>query len=174
MKLSKIVKQELELQNAPCYFWTDFTIVIDSLRANVKKFLMFPSNRLEKILIHSKLYDWNFEGTEVNPADKLNRGISAKLLAKDKAWFEGPQFLRLRCNKWRVVPQNLPPHVTDFTCFDFKSTSLTSTCADASEDQRRGIEMSPMFKLIAAFSSIYRLKLAAAWISRFNPLSIEF
>ena len=94
--------------------------------------------------------------------------MSAKLLAKDEAWFEGPQFLKLPCNKWPVVPQNLPPHATDFTCFDLKSTSLTSTCADASEDQRRGVEMLPMFKLIAAFSSLYRLKLAAAWFVRFK------
>ena len=92
VKLSKIVKQELELQNTPCLFSTDSTIVIHSPRANVKKFSIFPRNRLEKLLTHSKLYDWNFVGTKVNPADKLTRKMSAKLLAKDEAWFEGPSF----------------------------------------------------------------------------------
>ena len=71
IKLSKVLQQELGLQTVSCFFWTDSTVVIHSLRVNVKRFTLFPRNRLQRILFHSRVYDRNFEGTKANPADKL-------------------------------------------------------------------------------------------------------
>ena len=38
VKLSIVVKQELDLSRCPCFFWSDSTIVHQSLQANSKKF----------------------------------------------------------------------------------------------------------------------------------------
>ena len=66
--------RELEIPGAPCLFWTDSTIVLQSSRADVQRFSLYPRNRLQRILQHSKVHDWNFVGTKLNPADKLTRG----------------------------------------------------------------------------------------------------
>ena len=64
VKLSNTIKRELEIPDAPCLFWTDSTIVLQSLRADAKKFSLYPRNRLQRILQHSKVHDWNFVGTK--------------------------------------------------------------------------------------------------------------
>ena len=78
VKLSRLIRQELDFQNASCFFWTDSTIVFKNLRADTKKFTTFPRNRLQRILKYTKVYDRNFVGLKINPADKLTRGMSAK------------------------------------------------------------------------------------------------
>ena len=79
VKLSRLIRQELDLQSAPYS-----TIVLQSLRADTKKFSTFSRNRLQRILKYTKVYDWSFVGSKINPADKLTRGMSAKSLANDK------------------------------------------------------------------------------------------
>ena len=155
IKLSKVVKQELGLQTASCLFWTDSTVVIHSLRANVKRFTLFPRNRLQRILSHSRVYDWNFVGTKANPADKLTRGLSAKSLVKDKCWFEGPEFLKFSPDKWPVLPLNLSSSEVS-KCFESqKGTTLVTSTVQHSGGVAKTCEDSlPMFLLIANFSSL--------------------
>ena len=73
------------------------------MRADVKKFSLFPRNRLQQILKQTKVHVWNFVGTKINPADRLTRGTSAKSLSKDETWFEGPHFLKLPPEKWPAL-----------------------------------------------------------------------
>ena len=72
VKLSLMVKQELEVQDCPCFFWTDSCIVLHSLHADCKRFSLFPRNRLQRILSHTKVYDWGYINTKHNPADNLH------------------------------------------------------------------------------------------------------
>ena len=109
VKLSRLIRQELDLQSALCFFWTDSTIALQSLRADTKKFSTFPRNRLQRILKYTKVYDWSFVGSKINPADKLTRGKSAKSLANDKVWFKGPRFLYSSPDNWPVLPFEEPP-----------------------------------------------------------------
>ena len=44
-KLSRTIKQELNIPNCPVYFWTDSFIVLHSLHANCKRFSLFLRNR---------------------------------------------------------------------------------------------------------------------------------
>ena len=41
VQLAKFVRTELELHSCPCIYWTDSTIVLQSLRAESKKFPFF-------------------------------------------------------------------------------------------------------------------------------------
>ena len=86
-------------------------------RKNVKRCTLFLRNRMQRILSHSRAYDWNFVTTKANPADKLTQGLNAKLLVKDKCCFEGPEFLKLSPDKWPALPLNLPPSKV-LNCFE--------------------------------------------------------
>jgi len=117
IKLSRVIKQELDLLNCPCIYWTDSTIVLHSLRADCKRFSLFPRNRLQRILMHSKTYDWGYVNTKINPADKLTRGITAKRLVKDLNWLTGPNFLLSSPDKWPVGVSPMPTD-TVYQSFD--------------------------------------------------------
>ena len=97
----RMIKQELELPNeCPCFFSKDSMIVLQSLRAETKKFSIFPRNRLQRILSHTKVYDWFHVSSEENPADQASRGVSAKTLLKTGTWLNGPDFLRNTFEGW--------------------------------------------------------------------------
>ena len=117
VKLSRMVKQEMELFDCQSFFWTDFSIVLHSLHADCKRFSSFTRNRLQRILRHTKEYDWGYVGTKVNPADKLTRGMSTSALVKDSLWFAGPQFLLLTHDKW-PDGLSLKPTESVYRCYD--------------------------------------------------------
>ena len=102
--LSRVVKQELELDTCQCFFWTDSTIVIQSLHAQCKRFSLFPRNRLLRILKHTKVYDWKFVPSELNLADKASRGLTTKELLRNQTWFDGPVFLTSGPEDWPKPP----------------------------------------------------------------------
>ena len=89
--------------------------IVCTLTANV--FLLFTRNRLQRILRHTKVYDWGYVSTKVNPADKLTRGMSASALVKDSLRFAGPQFLLLTPDKW-PVGLTLKPTKSVYRCYD--------------------------------------------------------
>ena len=103
--LSRLVKQELDLHECRCFFRTDSTIVLHSLRADYKRFPIFPRNRLRRILKYSKIFDCNCVPSKLNPADKASRGLTAEDLLRDDVWFSGAGFLKDEPSKW---PETIP------------------------------------------------------------------
>ena len=99
-KLSRTIKQILDIPNYSVHFWTDSFIVLHSLHANCKRFSLLPRNRLQRILMHSKVYNWGYVSSKANPADKITRGLTAKVLVRDELWFNGPPFLQVPPNQW--------------------------------------------------------------------------
>ena len=75
-------------------------IVLQSLRADTKRFPLFPRNRIQRILKHSKIYDWNYVPSKHNPADLASRGVTAEELSLTKIWFSGPSFLEFSSDHW--------------------------------------------------------------------------
>ena len=168
VKLSRLMRQELDLQSAPCFLWTDSTIVLQSLRADNKKFSTFPRNRLQRILKYTKVYDWSVVGSKINPADKLTRGMSAKSLANDEVWFEGPRFLYCSTDNWPVLPFKEPPSDV-LEQYDLKEVSslIVTSCTNISVDIQSGKPFS-FASFIERFSDLYKLKLSTAWLERFK------
>ena len=93
VQLARVVRQELELGSCPSFFWTDSMIVLQSIRADTKRFPTFSRNRLQKIFTHTKIYDWRHVPTKMNPADQASRGANAETLNKSPSWLQGPDFL---------------------------------------------------------------------------------
>lgn len=162
VKLAKIVRTELELQECEVIYWTDSAIVLQSLHAASKNFPVFARNRLAQIQSNTCIYDWRHVPSRLNPADLASRGCTADVLIKCDKWFKGPEFLNKPHTEWPhefVVKQN------DDDCyrvFDrsntqvslFVKTPAQVTCATDS--------------FINYFSSFYRLKLAAAHFLRYK------
>ena len=182
IKLSLLVKRELELQSIPCFFWTDSTIVLQSLGADSKKFSLFPRNRLQRILAHSKVYEWGYVSSKVNPADVLSRGTTAKAFLKDTVWFAGPQFLYLSSDKWPIPPYQNSTSDSLFNSFDITNSTVTTSDYTSCAEENRVSECTNVFKtnsvvcndadsvglLIRHFSSYHRLKVATAWLLRYK------
>ena len=99
VKLSRKIKQELDIPNCPVFFWTDSFIVLHRLHANRKRFSLFSRNPLQRILMHSKVYNWGYVSSNANQADKITWGLTAKVLVRDELRFNGPPFLQPPLNQ---------------------------------------------------------------------------
>ena len=137
---------------------------------------------LHRILSHSKVHDWGFVSTKINPADKLTRGMTASALIKDDFWCSGRRFLQLSPDKWPIV---LKVKLTEevYRCYDLNvqknvetsfskgsclaSVSSPSPCCLHTGKQKSTL-LHPTCQLIVHFSSFYRLKLAVCWLNRFK------
>ena len=178
--LSRVVKQELELDSCQCFFWTDSTIVIQSLHAQCKRFSLFPRNRLLRILKHTKVNDWKFVPSELNPADKASRGLTTEELLRDKTRFDGPVFLSSSTEDWpkSPIPEKESEDVYAFYELTKKApqdkevNALSFNLASNTKILDSFIEFTPTTRFIACFSSLYCLKLATAWLLRFKDYLI--
>ena len=83
VRMSRMVKQELNFENCTCLFWTDSAIVLQSLHADSKNFPVFSRNRIAQILNHTSVHDWMHVPTDQNPADQASRGSTARALCKE-------------------------------------------------------------------------------------------
>ena len=84
-------------------FFTDSTTVLWWLRTS-KELDVFVGNRVCRILDGSDVSQWYHVSTKENPADLPTRGLSGRLLAKSRLWWEGPPFLQLPRNQWPKQP----------------------------------------------------------------------
>ena len=117
---------------------------------------------------YTKAYDWSFAGSKINPADKLTSGMSAKSLANDEVWFDGPRFLYSSPENWPVLPfKKLPFDVLEQ--YDLKEVSsfLVTSCTNISTDIQSGKPFS-FASFIERFSDLYKLKLSTAWLEKFK------
>ena len=58
VKLSKIIREELEIETDQVNYWTDSTTVLKCINNNSKRFHTFESNRLTVIHNGSSVSDW--------------------------------------------------------------------------------------------------------------------
>ena len=162
VNMFRMIKQELELPSeCPCFFWTDSMIVLQSLRAETKKFSIFPRNRLQRILSHTKVHDWFHVSSEENLADQASRGVSAKTLLKTGTWLNGPDFLR-NTSEERTVDVTRPDLYEKSIYKAYDLISQVKSFVSAAE------ELTGVDRLMAYFSSWHKLKISTAWMLRFK------
>ena len=158
VKLARMVKRELEIENCSCTYWTDSAIVLQSLYADSKKFPIFSRNRLDQILKHN---DWRHVPSAQNPANEASRGMTPKATLKSGMWLNGPKFLCLSQSKWPNLLENKSNSMMkSHAIFDLK-TSAVASFFSASYVKDIGLD-----RLIKYFSSYYKLKRACAWMLR--------
>ena len=121
------------------------------------------SRRLKFITKSTCTSNWRHVPSELNPADVLSRGCRSDKLMKTKSWLSGPEFLSESPDSWPCRFAETTLDVENVKAFDKKAASafLITEIID------------PVDKLIAYFSSWFKLKKATAWLLKFKTFLIN-
>ena len=158
VKMNQMLRKELCVELVPSIFWTDSSIVLLSLKNEPKRFPLFVSRRISMIAKNTCVSNWNHVPTKLNPADLLSRGARADSLARNKLWFEGPEFLAEGPSSWPNRFKGREIKEEEIKMFERKSAE----CFMINES------VPAVDKLISCFSNYYKLKRAVVWLSKFK------
>lgn len=92
VRLSKLLKEELDLTVDEEFFWADSTAALGFIKNSSVKFHMFVANRVAEIRRTTNPSQWHHVAGKANPADLASRGCTLTALNKSN-WWTGPQFL---------------------------------------------------------------------------------
>lgn len=97
-RLMEFVQASLHLTAAPCYCWTDSTVVLAWVTQQPSKWKTFVSNRVSDIQSRIPFALWRHVSTNDNPADCASRGIQG--ISSYQLWWTGPTWLCLPTSEW--------------------------------------------------------------------------
>lgn len=83
VKLSEIIREELEIETDQVNYRTDSTTVLKCINNDSKRFHTFESNRLTVIRNGSSVSDWRYINRDDNPADDASKGLRLEEMAKN-------------------------------------------------------------------------------------------
>jgi hypothetical protein len=132
------------------YFWTDSQLVLQYIQNEKGRFHVFVANRVATIHQACEPEQWRFIQGDENPADVVTRGLSSKEILKE-AWLYGPNFLKKPEKEWNIITTSY-----ELSDNDPEVKRLGTFMAD--------VEDTFIDKLIARYSSFYRLKRAVGWL----------
>ncbi|XP_048250607.1 uncharacterized protein LOC125378709 [Haliotis rufescens] len=153
VRMNAMLVRELDYTVGNSYYWTDSMSVLRYIANQTSRFHTFVANRLSVIHESSKIEQWRYINTQLNPADYASRGMSMKKLLETPQWINGPDFLSKTVDKW--------PCNADFLSADLngdpevKRVNVAVCEADTS---------TAMDRLIDHFSDWTKLRKAAAWL----------
>ena len=102
VKISNMIKKELQLQELDEYFWTDSRILLGYIANDTTAFKTFVANRVHIIQENSNVEQWKYVPSKENAADDASRGMNFKNFANIDRWFQGPKFLRKSQSSWET------------------------------------------------------------------------
>ncbi|XP_037400478.1 uncharacterized protein LOC119265102 [Pygocentrus nattereri] len=92
VRISDMLKKELELDCLQEFFWTDSMVVLGYINNEARRFNVFVANRVERIKQSTESTQWKYVASEDNPADYTSRGLTVQQLVSSD-WLIGPRFL---------------------------------------------------------------------------------
>ncbi|XP_011313314.1 uncharacterized protein [Fopius arisanus] len=99
-KLTKYVKDQLNLTNATTYLWTDSSVTLTWISSHSSRWKEFVKNRVSLIQDLTQQAHWRLVPGKENPADCASRGLSAHQLVAHKLWWTGPPWLQQDSSSW--------------------------------------------------------------------------
>ena len=93
VRLSNLIRAELDWNIDYITFWTDSTTVLQYIRNENRQFQRFVATRLEEIPEHTTPEQWRHVPGAVNPADDGTRGLPIEAFHPKCCWWSGPAFL---------------------------------------------------------------------------------
>ncbi|KAL7849158.1 hypothetical protein SRHO_G00207810 [Serrasalmus rhombeus] len=91
VRISDMLKKELELDCLQEFFWTDSMVVLGYINNEARRFNVFVANRVERIKQSTESTQWKYVASEDNPADYTSRGLTVQQLVSSD-WLIGPSF----------------------------------------------------------------------------------
>ena len=156
VKLSHVIRDELDLTVSKVIYWTDSTSVLKCINNETKRFHTFESNRLTIIRDGSTPQQWRYVNREDNPADDGSKGLKLDVLIKNNRWLTGPKFLWEEEECWPTVVEI--PILKDDDPEVRKENQIYVASA------RRDV----MEELMMYYSSWWKLKVAVSWLLRYK------
>ena len=92
VKISKMLKNELDIHVDDEIFWTDSKVVLGYINSDVRRFKVFVANRVQQIRDHTSPKQWHYVESSSNPAE------DSKKKDQIKRWFDGPFFCGAESN----------------------------------------------------------------------------
>ena len=167
VQLDRTVREELDIPINQSTFWSDSTSVLQYIRIQSKRFRTFVAKRLSVIHENSATHQWRHVSSELNPADKVTRGLTVDEMSASSKWLSGPEFLKKKEEFWPCDPTIHRPELSDDDLEVKREVQLynqSSTCHASKE---------VLFRLIERYSARERLRRAVAWLLRFRTCSLE-
>ena len=109
VNISRILKEELDIDIALESFWTDSQVVLGYINNESRRFKIIVANRVQFIRDHTDIKQWQYVTTHDNPDDDASRGLDSKNLSKIQRWFNGPAFLWSSEKTWLCDMQSIKP-----------------------------------------------------------------
>lgn len=94
VEVAETVSGELDIPPVDIVYYSDSKVVLGYLNNKTRRFFVYVTNRVERILRFSQPHQWRYVSTCHNPADHGTRFVPPSML-EDCSWLKGPQFLRL-------------------------------------------------------------------------------
>ena len=156
--LDCFIRSSMSLIFSQSYFWTDSQIVLDYIRNSNRRFPVFVSNRVAKIVTHSSPGQWNHVRGADNPADVISRGTTVERLNQDR-WGKGPLFLRAQRSTWKDTFQACEAISDD--------PEEIYVCNAADVNAEITDKNNPFDRILHHYSSWNAMRRGLAWLRRF-------
>jgi hypothetical protein len=88
------LEEELRLPINEVFLWSDSQTALKYIANKSTQFQNFVANRTTKIHARTKVSQWRYVPSELNPSDILSRGCTVDELLKSSLWLWGPDFLK--------------------------------------------------------------------------------
>jgi len=160
-EMDKVLEKELEFDIDDSIFWTDSTSVLQYIRNTSRRFHTFVANRVTTIHENTKIFQWRYVPSELNPADVASRGIAATELNASN-WLTGPSFLLNEKALWPAEPAAL---VMSQCSDDDPEVKTQAQCYSAAKVT---MPNDVLHELINRYSCWSKLKKAIAWLLKFK------
>ena len=167
LKISKMLKNELDIHVDDEIFWTDSKVVLGYINGDVRRFKVFVANRVQQIRDHTSPKQWHYVESSSNPADDASRGLDSKKKDQRKRWFDGPSFLWSRKQCWLEKFQleevsDEDPEVRKVVKVNFSNIQGSSMLSRLQEITSSWIKMKRIMALIMVTKGV--------WLNRINKV----
>ena len=153
VRLHQTITREMNLTFDDVYFWSDSQAVLQYITNITSRYKTFVANRLAIIHDVTKVNQWNYIPSNMNPADIASRGVFPNEKDKLIKWSDGPDFLQ---------KSNLPFPEQPILSPILKTDEMKTVCVvDSSKED-------VIEKLIKSSSSFQKLQRSIAWLTRFK------
>lgn len=160
-RMDRMLKTELQIQLDDSVYWTDSQSVLKYILSTTARFKTFVANRVSIIQMLSKVTQWNYISSKLNPADIASRGLQTDAFLESKTWIHGPEFLKRPQSEW-------PGHEKEpdmISLNDPEVRNVVSVYAVMLQPHE-----SPSATLLNHFSNWMDLKRAVGWILKYKQL----
>lgn len=93
VKISAVLRKELEYGQITEVFWTGSKVVIGYISNDALRFHTFVANGVQQSRDCMPPDQWKYVEKELNPADDASCGLTVQNLVDSSCWWNGPDFL---------------------------------------------------------------------------------